>query len=122
MAYTYSGNPANNDTDWLRFAIGDTNVRQALLTDEELAALIAQWTTKESAVVPAYDAAILKASMMVDDRAGSAHTMWSQRVAQMRIMRPSLVERYGDPQMAGDQPVTIQLQRPVQMNIRGIWP
>ena len=35
MASTYSGNPGESPKDYLRFMMGDTDVSQPLLTDEE---------------------------------------------------------------------------------------
>ena len=35
MASTYSGNPADSLKDYLRFMMGDTDMTQPLLTDEE---------------------------------------------------------------------------------------
>lgn len=36
MAFTYSGNPANSQIDYLRFMLGDTNSSTAMLQDAEL--------------------------------------------------------------------------------------
>lgn len=35
MAATYSGDPANNEVDYLRFMVGDTDVSSPLLQDAE---------------------------------------------------------------------------------------
>lgn len=43
MAWTYSGDPANNARDKVRFLIGDTDTNNQLLNDAEIAFLLAQW-------------------------------------------------------------------------------
>lgn len=40
MAFSYSGDPAANDVDYLRFIIGDTVDNKPLLQDEELRYII----------------------------------------------------------------------------------
>lgn len=41
MASTYSGNPADSSKDYLRFMMGDTDMTQPLLTDEEYNYIVA---------------------------------------------------------------------------------
>lgn len=40
MAFTYSGNPAHCEIDYLRFMIGDTNSKTVMLQDAELQFII----------------------------------------------------------------------------------
>ena len=50
MTFTYSGNPSSTQRDSIRFLLNDTDATDVLLTDEEIAYLIAQWSdTYESA-------------------------------------------------------------------------
>lgn len=37
MAWSYSGDPADSDKDQIRFLVGDTNIDDQLVTDEEIA-------------------------------------------------------------------------------------
>ena len=53
MAFTYSGNPAANPIDLLRFLVGDTVAGVALLGDQEILYLIATHGTAQAAVIPA---------------------------------------------------------------------
>lgn len=39
MATTYDGDPSANVKDWLRFQLGDTDVTDAIFTDEEISAI-----------------------------------------------------------------------------------
>jgi hypothetical protein len=42
MAYTYSGDPANSDRDWVRFKIGDTDMSDGQLHDAEIDAMLSE--------------------------------------------------------------------------------
>lgn len=42
MSWTYSGDPANNSRDAVRFLIGDTDTADQLVTDEEISFAITQ--------------------------------------------------------------------------------
>lgn len=43
MSWSYSGNPASSEMDELRFIIGDTNVSEPIMQDEELEYLITEY-------------------------------------------------------------------------------
>ena len=43
MTWTYGGNPSSPPRDEVRFLVGDTDTTNQLLTDEEIAYLLAQW-------------------------------------------------------------------------------
>jgi hypothetical protein len=43
MAWTYSGDPAANDRDAVRFLSGDTDTTNQQINDAEIAYLLAQW-------------------------------------------------------------------------------
>ena len=44
MTWTYGGDPSANDRDEVRFLIQDTNTNDQLLSDEEIAYLLAEYT------------------------------------------------------------------------------
>tara|TARA_A100001391_G_scaffold70347_3_gene44940 strand:- start:1682 stop:2125 length:444 start_codon:yes stop_codon:yes gene_type:complete len=44
MTWTYSGDPANNDRDKVRFLVFDTDTNEQLLSDEEIAWLLSEQT------------------------------------------------------------------------------
>jgi hypothetical protein len=43
MSWSYSGNPASSEMDELRFIIGDTNISEPIMQDEELEYLITEY-------------------------------------------------------------------------------
>jgi acetyl esterase/lipase len=43
MSWSYSGNPASSEMDELRFIIGDTNISEPIMQDEELEYLITKY-------------------------------------------------------------------------------
>lgn len=43
MASTYSSNPSSSAVDAVRFLVGDTDMDDAKLTDEEIAFLLSEW-------------------------------------------------------------------------------
>ena len=43
MSWSYSGNPASSELDELRFIIGDTNMSEPIMQDEELEYLITKY-------------------------------------------------------------------------------
>lgn len=43
MSFSYSGNPANSTLDFIRFTVGDTNANQAVLQDEEINWIVAEY-------------------------------------------------------------------------------
>lgn len=45
MAFTYTGNPADSILDALRFMLRDTDIANALLTDEEINYIVANYKT-----------------------------------------------------------------------------
>lgn len=56
MAWTYSGNPASSDRDWIRFRLGDNRETPQSLSDEELDYLLTQEATNYMAASRAAEA------------------------------------------------------------------
>ena len=48
MSFTYSGNPSESEVEAIRFLIGDTEMEEPLLTDEEITYLSSLWTLEWS--------------------------------------------------------------------------
>lgn len=46
MAWSYSGNPAASEKDWIRFQLGDRLETAQSLSDEEIAYLIAEYASQ----------------------------------------------------------------------------
>ena len=57
MAFTYSGNPAGSDLDYLRFMLGDTHESGAIFQDAELAYIIASNLSTAQRLAQAFRAA-----------------------------------------------------------------
>ena len=66
MTWTYSGNPASSDRDAVRFLVADTDSTDPLITDEEIAYLIAIYTEAPYAAVGAARAIAAKFSREAD--------------------------------------------------------
>jgi hypothetical protein len=49
MAFTYSGDPAHSEADYIRFALGDTNSTNPILTDAEIAYIVSSTASKSTA-------------------------------------------------------------------------
>ena len=57
MAFTYSGDPAASDLDYLRFMIGDTHENSAMLQDAELQYILDTNTSTTQCLAKAFRAA-----------------------------------------------------------------
>lgn len=76
MAWTYSGNPASSDKDWIRFRLGDKKETPQSLTDEEIEYLLDEESTK-------YMAASRAAEAMA--AAHTATSVTSKQVGNLRL-------------------------------------
>jgi hypothetical protein len=65
MSWTYSGNPADNARDALRFTIGDTNSLEPIMQDEELDYLITLYDYNQNVLM--YQAFIRTATLFARD-------------------------------------------------------
>jgi len=65
MSWSYSGNPVDSPTDDLRFTLGDTNVNEPVMQDEELQYLIATYGASRSLLL--YQAFIRMATLFARD-------------------------------------------------------
>lgn len=89
MTWTYGGDPGANDRDWVRFRIGDTDTTDQQMTDEEIAALLAEYTSKQAAAVVAVEALIAKFSRLASKSVGDLSIQYNQRLENYQ----SLAER-----------------------------
>lgn len=119
MAFTYDGTAIFTSTSAsrIRFLIGDTDERRMLLDDDELSAMITQYTTADAAAVPAIRAAIKKARHQVNWSSGSEREDASQRLPQLEATLADLIkEGFTDPTGATGGLRVAQFVRPVQGN------
>ena len=87
--WSYSGNPAASDLDAVRFAIGDTDTADQLLSDEEIAYLLTN-STVSAASIAACEALAAKFARSVDRTVGSLSLSASQKAKQFRELAATL--------------------------------
>lgn len=54
MSFSYGGDPSGSDIDLIRFRVGDTNEKEALLQDEEIEWIVAQYDKEETRLAVAF--------------------------------------------------------------------
>lgn len=79
MSWSYSGNPASNTKDMVRFLIGDTITADQLLQDEEITAVLAGEpdVTKSAAICA--ESISAKYSRLADVAVGKTRISYSQK-------------------------------------------
>ena len=93
MAWTYSGNPANNSKDAVRFLIGDTLKEDPILQDEEIAYLLTVNGDPASAAIQGCEQIAAKFSRLCDQTVGSVSLSYSQKAKAYLAMAAKLRER-----------------------------
>lgn len=94
MTWSYSGDPSSSNQDAVRFAIGDTDSADQLITDEEIAYLLTD-STVTAASIAACEALAAKFARQVDRSVGNLSLSSSQRAAQFRELAATLRKRTG---------------------------
>ena len=91
MTWTYSGDPATNARDSIRFLIGDTDTTDQLLNDEEIAWINNQVTGSDTATSGVYTVAVRacltiasKFSRMADKSVGDLSVSMAQKAHAYR--------------------------------------
>lgn len=90
MTFTYTGDPANNEIDRVRFMIGDTNPDDGLLTDSEISYLLAKAASPEEAAYKATGNIIAKLAREVDYQIGPEKVSASQMLLNFQKLRQQL--------------------------------
>ena len=93
MTWTYSNSPASNQVDAVRLLIGDTDVCNALLSDEEIQFYLDQWCEVNVAAAEACLAISGKFARRVDESVGGVSVSYSQSAKQYYELSQSLRER-----------------------------
>lgn len=94
MAWSYSNNPDASAKDQTRFLIGDTDICDQLLSDEEI-----NWALKTycgsplNASIRLAEAMIAKYSRLVDETVGQVSIKYSQRLAGFQALQGLLQNR-----------------------------
>lgn len=91
MTWTYSGDPATNARDSIRFLVGDTDTNDQLVSDEEIAWTNNQVTGSDSATTDLYTVAYRvlvaiasKFSRLADQQVGDMRVSMSQKADNAR--------------------------------------
>ena len=102
MTWTYSGDPATNARDSIRFLIGDTDTNDQLINDEEIAWINNQLTGSDTATTALYNAAYRgcvtiasKFSRLADQSVGDLKVSMSQKAKAYREQAAYLLEMAG---------------------------
>ena len=98
MTWTYSGDPATNARDSIRFLSGDTDTNDQLLNDEEIAWVNNQLTGSDTATTALYNAAYRcclliasKFSRLADQAVGDMRVSMSQKAKAYREQADSML-------------------------------
>lgn len=76
----YSGDPSQSAKDQVRFLIGDTNIKDQLLTDAEINWALSQYNfVAYRAAIRCCESIILKFSRLADETVGQVKIMYSQK-------------------------------------------
>ena len=98
MTWTYSGDPATNARDSIRFLSGDTDTNDQLLNDEEIAWFNNQLSGSDTATTALYNAAYRcclliasKFSRLADQAVGDMRVSMSQKAKASREQADSML-------------------------------
>ncbi len=97
MTWTYSGDPATNARDSIRFLVGDTDTNDQLVSDEEIAWTNSQVTGSDTATTDLYTVAYRvmlaiasKFSRLADQAIGDMKVNMSQKADNARTQAEQL--------------------------------
>jgi len=95
---SYSGDPGNSDTDFVRFQIGDTDTDHEIYTDAEIQYAIDYFETNERAAYELVNQLIAAFSRKADKTTGGISVNYGRSMADWRRLKAQLGLRAG---MAG---------------------
>lgn len=94
MAWSYSNNPGYSAKDQVRYLIGDTNIKDPLLADEEISWTLSQYNNVPlNAAIRCCEAVISKFSRLADETVGAVSIMFSQKCKAYSAMQNMLRAR-----------------------------
>lgn len=92
--WSYSGNPAHSAKDQTRFLVGDTNIQDQLLSDEEIIWALSQYNnTPMNAAIRLCETIMSKFSRLADESVGQVKISFSQKVKGYERMMTTLRSR-----------------------------
>lgn len=95
MTWTYSGDPAASDLDFVRFEVGDIETSEQLLQDEEINYCINSTSTAKAAAAKAARAIAARFARQVDESVGDMRLALSQRVKHYLALAKDLEAKAG---------------------------
>ena len=93
MTWTYTLDPANNPIDEVRLLIGDTDVNDQLLQDEELQYYIDSYGSGVNAAIPAVKGILALFARFADERTGEVEVKFHQRVDSYKTLLDDLEDQ-----------------------------
>lgn len=84
MSWTYTGDPANSDIDFVRYKTGDTDTTDQLITDEEILFEISARGSLLGAAYQVTRAILRKLARRVDKKIGPARIALQQQYEQYK--------------------------------------
>jgi hypothetical protein len=79
MSWSYSGDPGSSDRDAVRFLVGDTDISDQQLSDEEIDYLLVREGSVNGAALAAARTLVAKYARLVDKSVGDLSISYSQR-------------------------------------------
>lgn len=85
--WSYTGNPNHSANDLTRFLLGDTDITDQLLSDEEIAWALSQYNnTPMNAAIRLCETIMSKFSRLADESVGQVKIQFSQKAKSYRLM------------------------------------
>lgn len=95
MSWSYSGDPSASTLDEVRFLIGDTDIDDQQLSDEEITYLLAEYESALPAAIAAAEGIAAKYARLVDQKTGDIDVKFSQRAAHYSQLAADLRRKIG---------------------------
>lgn len=93
MPFTYSGNPSDSAESRIRFEIGDTDMSDPLLSDEEISFAISQEGSLSGIKARCFEAISAKFAREADKRIGQTSVNASQRAQHFEALAKKFRQR-----------------------------
>lgn len=96
MSWSYSGDPSSSQKDEVRFLLGDTDVANQLISDEEIAYLLTKYSSPLGAAAHGARAIAAKLTSVVDEKTGDISVSNSKLASQYRDLAEQLQGQIGE--------------------------
>jgi len=90
VAWTYGGDPSQSDLDMVRWLVGDTDITDQLVRDEEVQAALDRYGSPERAGAKIARAIAANFSRLFDKTAGDVKKAMSQKAENFRKLADEL--------------------------------